>query len=439
MKRKMLTGRITAMILVILGITVFAVFASGIKIDFIENYSYNFKLNILAIGKKMGIEFSEPVREYLEDLPEQTNDVPGQINGDADENDEVSSDETEISEEEDIGEEVDFAEPELENKKIKSKPIALENASSAEFAEYRGYLLCVSPTSIIAFDKNSEVLWTYGIHMNNPILKVNGNYFLIAERGGSKISLFDGKKQLYTAEADGAVKTADISANGDAVITSDKEYYKGSVIVINKNGERIFSWNSGSYPILDADICSGSRRVGISFLNTENGADSVVDIFEIANGNKICETFFESAIAFDVNFLGDVLNVFTDNGVAGLTQKGKIAWESRYDDRKLLSVIAEDKGYKMLLLDNNNSHEIELLTGKGRVKSLLTAETKPEFCDIKSGFVTYGSERELILSTVSGKYKKVYHAPKEIFGIHIIDDNNVAVVYNSGIDFIEFV
>ncbi len=433
MKSKKATGRIIAMVLVSIAVALFAIFASGIKIGFVENYTYNFKLNILALGQKIGIEFSEPVREYLEDLPEQyipEETPPADIT--IDETQPESDDTEEI-------EEVEFIEPQFENKKIKSKPLALENASSAKFAEYRGYLLCVSPTSIIAFDKDSNVLWTHGIHMNNPILRVSDNYFMIAERGGVKIALFDGKKQIFETEADGAIKTADLSRNGDVVITSEKEFYKGAVIVINKNGERVFSWNSGTYPILDADICEGSRRLAVSFLNAENGADSIVDIFEISNGEKISMTEFKNSIAFDVDFLKDVLNVFSDNKVTGLSQKGKIIWESIYDDRRLISATYEDDGYKMLLVDNNNAHEIEFLSAKGKVKALLTAETKPAFCDIHSGFVAYGSERELILSSVSGKHKKVYSAPKEICGIYIIDNSNIVAVYNSGLDFIEFV
>ena len=439
MRKNKATGKIIAMLLVIVTVTVFAVFASGIRIGFIENYTYNFKLNILALGKKMGIEFSEPVRTFLEDLPEQyeeaenTPDVEGQAVTDEGVGEEVQADETEIIEE------VEFTEPDIKNKKIKSVTIALENAASAVYSSYRGYLLCVSPTSIIAFDKNSKVLWTCGIQMNNPVLKVNGNYFMIAEHGGKKVALFDGKKRLFEAEADGAIKTADLSADGDITLTTEKEYYKGAVIVINKSGERIFAWNSGTYPILDADICEGSRKLAVAFLNTENGADSVVDIFEISNGERERRVDFKNSIAFDVNFLGDVLNVITDNKISGISQRGKVLWESDYSERKLLSFVCKDDGSKLLLIDNNNTNELELLSARGKVKSLLITETSPECSDMKSGFVAYGAERELVFSTASGKQKHVYSAPKEICGIYIIDNDNVVAVYNSGIDFIEFV
>lgn len=431
MKKNNGAGRIVALILVLLAMAVFAVFSSGIKIDFIENYSYNFRINLLALGKKFGIEFSEPVQDFLQDLPDK------EVQEEQIQND-LNIEEAVPENAEDI-KEVEFEEPELENKRIKNNPVALENSQTAEFAEYRGYLLCVNPTAVIAYDKDGNVMWTQGIHMNNPILSVSGNYYMIAERGGRKIALFDGKKRIYQTEAEGAVKTASVSANGDVVVTSDKEYYKGAVLVINKNGDRVFSWNSGVYPILDADIASGSRNIAVSLMNTEHGANSVVYFFEIVNGEKISEVPFENSLVFDLEFLNEILNVFADNKVVGVSQRGKILWEAEYEDRKLLSYENEDNGYKLLMLDNNNTLEMEFLTNRGRVKSTILAETAPEFADIKSGLVAYGTGRELLLSAFSGRQKKTYSAPKEICGVYILDNNYVVAVYNHGLDFIKFV
>ena len=251
--------------------------------------------------------------------------------------------------------------------------------------------------------------------------------------------MFDGKKRIFQTEADGAVKTASVSSNGDVVVSSDKEYYKGAVLVINKNGDRVFSWNSGVYPILDADIAAGSRKLAVSLMNTEQGADSIVSFFEISNGERIAEVPFKNSIVFDVEFLGEILNVYADNKVVGVSQKGKILWESVYDEKKLLSYTDEDNGYKMLMLDNNNTIEMEFLTSRGRVKSTILAETTPEFSDISSGLVAYGSGRNLVFSAFSGRQKKTYSAPKEICGIFILDNNYVVAVYNNGLDFIKFV
>lgn len=435
MKEKGGAGKIAAVLVLLAAVCLFAVLASGTKISFLENYSRNFKMNMLALTNRFGIELSEPMREYLQDIaPKEDSD------GDAAavEPDNQQTAESDIDKPEDIPE-VEFDEASFSDKNAKTSPVALEDASSAKYARYRGYMLCVSPTSVIAFDSDGKSPWAIGIHMSDPILSVAGNYYMIAERGGTKAALFDGKKMLYETEADGAIKTAAVSANGDITIVSDKEYYKGAVIVVNKNGDRVFSWSSGGDSVICADIAAGSRKLAVALLNTEAGAKSRVMLFDISKGESTAETVFEKSVVFDVDFLGEVLNVFADDKVCGVSQRGKILWEADYSERRLIHTRADSSGYKLLMVDNDNTTELEVLTGRGKQKSVINTDSVPDCIDISSGLIAYNLGRDIVLSGLSGKQKKVCSCTREIRSVHIIDRDNVMVVYNSGLEFIKFI
>lgn len=431
MKEKGGVGKIFAVLGLLAAVCLFAVLASGTRISFIENYSRNFKMNILALTNRFGIELSEPIREYLQDIDEEVI-VDNAAPEEAEPQNEEKPEETKIPE-------VEFNGENYSEKNVKTYPVAFEDASSAKYALYRGYMLCVNSTSVIAFDSRGEVLWAIGIHMSDPILSVDGNYYMVAERGGTKAALFDGKKMLYETEADGAIKTATVSSNGDIAIVSDREYYKGAVIVVNKNGDRIFSWSSGSDSIMCADIAAGSRSLGVSLLNTESGAKSRVLIFDIKSGKNTSECTLENSVVFDVDFLGEVLNVFADDKVCGISQRGKILWEADYSERKLMRSRADNSGYKLMMADNNNTTELEVLTSRGKQKSVIAVDTVPDCIDIHSGLIAYNSGRNIVLTGLSGKNKKIYSCTREIRAAHIIDADNVMVVYNSGLEFIKFV
>lgn len=94
----------------------------------------------------------------------------------------------------------------------------------------------------------------------------------LAEKGSSKLYLFRGKKKLWEFSNENPIISADVSENGDVVITSDKAHSKGVVTVFNRKGETVFQWNSGKYEVLDADISPASRHLAVSLLNTESGA-----------------------------------------------------------------------------------------------------------------------------------------------------------------------
>ena len=431
MKNRRGIGKVIVALVLLMAVCIFAVFASGIKIGFIENYTYNFKLNILALSQKLGIELSGETLEYLQDLPE-----PQYVENKPDvEQGEAAPSEIETAE--DIPD-IEFEDLVTNDDKAKSTPLALEDAPTYKYAKYRDYILCVNETSVLAFNDKGKSLWGIGIHMTAPIIDVGNDYYMIAERGGRKIALFDGKKLVYEAEADGDIKNASISENGDVVIVSDKESYKGSVTVINKRGDKVFVWNSGTDGIIDADIAAGSRRVAISLINTDSGADSKVKVFNITNGKEEADTAFEGSIVFDVDFLGEVVNLFGDDMVAGMSQKGKVLWTIDFSREDFLSYSAENNGYKMLLTDNNNSAELSVVTSRGKEKSLILPEKKPDCMDIRSGRVAYNSGRDLVFSGLSGRNKMSHTCPREIRDIHILSDNSVMVVYSSGIDFIQF-
>lgn len=431
MKKRRGIGKIIAILFLLVAVCVFAIFASGIRIGFIENYTYNFKINILALAKNLGIELSDPVLEYLQDLPE-----PEYVEKKPEEEQGTPA-QSEIETAEDIPD-IEFEDIVSEDDEAKSTPLALVDAATYKYAKYRDYILCVNETSVLAFNDKGKSLWGIGIHMSEPILGVGGDYYMIAERGGRKVALFDGKKLVYETETDGDIKTASISDNGDVVIVSDKEYYKGAVTVINKRGDKVFAWNSGTDSIIDADIAAGSRRVAVSLLNTDTGAKSRIEVFNITNGKKEAETTFEGSVVFDVDFLGEVVNAFADDKVAGMSQKGKVLWEIDYSEKEFLYYSAENNGYKLLLADNNNSAELMVATSRGRQKSIILPEKKPDCIDIRSGRVAYNSGRDLIFSGLSGKRRMSHTCPREIRDIHILSDNSVMVVYSSGIDFIEF-
>ncbi|MBQ7794222.1 MAG: PQQ-binding-like beta-propeller repeat protein [Clostridia bacterium] len=433
MKNKSGAGKIVMMIILLLAVCLFAVFASGIRIGFFENYTYNFKMNMLALTRYFNIELSEPVREYLEDLPTPEPVDLTELDNEAD----TVPVESTIETAEDIPD-VEFEDLAPEDDDAKSTPVALESADTYKYSDYRDYMLCVNETSVIAYDDSGKSLWAIGIHMSDPILDVGGNYYMIAERGGRKIALFDGKKRVYEAEADGDIKTASLSENGDVVVVSEKEFYKGAVIVINKNGDRVFAWNSGTDNITDADIAAGSRRVAVSLLATDSGANSKVEIFDISSGEKEGETLFNGSVVFDVDFLGEVLNVFADDKISGLSQKGKVLWELDYSTRELLHYRSENSGYKLTMVDNSNSAELEVLTGRGRQKALITADKMPDCMDIRSGRIAYNSGRDLVFSGLSGKNKKSHTCSREIQDIYIMDNDTVMVVYSSGLEFVEF-
>lgn len=430
MKKKHGIGRLIATIVLFFALVVFALIVADVNIGFLDAYTYNFKLNILTLTNQMGIELPEKIENYLTNI-EEIEDEEAILEDDESE----AEPETETKKK---PSKVSFDNDSLNDKKTKRVPIAIDNASALKYGVYQGNVICASSTGVVSYNTKGKVDWTIQLHISEPILDVGKKYFVVADRNGTTVSLFEGKKKVFDAESDGNIKKVSVSENGDVVVVCDKQYYKGGVIVINKNGDRVFSWDSGNDIILDADISSGSRRLAISLLDTDAQPTSKVLFFDISKSDSTAYAEFPNSILFDAKYNGETLNAYTDCEIYGVKQNGKLAWQAGLEGKKLIHTAYAQDGYKLLVVEENSISELMVLTDNGKEKSVIYPETVITQLDIASGLISYSSGRDLVLCNVKGKAKKNCTCTREIRKIHIINNSTVMVVYNSGIEFIRF-
>ena len=317
-------------------------------------------------------------------------------------------------------------------------PIAIENASGARFERYKNYTLCVYETAMIAFNKKGECEWAEIIQMSSPILKVSGDYIMIAEEGGSKVLLFNGNELVCSIVSDGAIQSADVSGKGDVVVVSEKTYYKGAVSVYNKSGRQVFVWNSGASEIIDADISGRTRRLAVSLLSTENMADSKIMMFRLNHEESYKTHTFENSVIYDLEYLGDTLNIYADDKNMGMTSSGRLLWTNEYGAKTLTTYSSTDDGKKLLLFDNSNIAELAVLNSSGTEKSMVVSEELPDCVDINNDRIAYNNGRTVIFSKTNGKSAGTYTCARDVQQLHVTGSKSVLIVYNTSIEFVSF-
>lgn len=429
--------KILGVLLCVAVIAFFALLESGVPMDFLTNYKNNFKRNISGIANFIGAEIPMEVQLYLDDMstpaPKPTMEPSSDVFS--------MSDVFKLPETEEIVPEegtspLTTKAPVMGKQSKASMPIALDMAANMKFSLYKNYIVCASETKYICFDTNGKTIWTENIQMEAPSLKVAGDYVLINEVGAKRISLYDDNKNIYTLQTESNIVSCDLTENGDVVAVTEKEYYKGQVVVYNKKGEKIFAWDSGTYSILDADL-SAKRRLAISLLNTESGADSFVSCMTLDGKTRYKTDLFKNSVIFDVEFVDEKLNAFTDSGAIGISERGKTSWEHQYPDKILKKKIMDKNGEKVFFFDTADSDEFVAISKRGKVYDSIKAESEPVAISIKDGRVAYNSGRDIILMTFKGKNVKRATCDSDIRQLYIIDSQKVLAVYSSSIQFMK--
>lgn len=448
MKKKVIS--ILLVLIVLSAACFYAYYASGNSFSYFENYADNFKRNVNAIVQRFDIQLPEKVEDFLTATPEPTEDpeiaaiLSGQIPPDTGAlEDDVSGNGESAPQPPFPGASAQPTQTPVSTPKpeksalVSSVPVALENAGTSEYARYKGKILCATQTDLTAYDHRGNASWRVNIHAGTPILKTAGSYILIAEKGGKRVELYNGQKRVFSLDSADEIEIASVSSRGDVVLVTKKLYYKGSVIVYNKKGEEVYRWNSGTYNILDASVSPRSRRLAVSLLNTDNGADSRLLLFRLDQADSYKSLDIEKTIAYDIEFYQETLNVYTDTKIMGITTSGNISWTYNFDGKTLNHYAAEPGGNKLCVFDNNNAAEAVALSAGGRVRSTVKSDVLPDFADAHSGCIAYNNSRNLIFSSRSGRTQAMYTCPRDIQKAYIFDSSHVLLVYNSSLEFVK--
>ena len=248
------------------------VFLAGILIyllsfnSYFKNYKTNFIMNIHAIDARLGI--SETWKEFFG------------------------------SREEDILKKKEESRAMGTTYDNESYLVPFENASNASYVAADGGVIAAKSNYLAFINHYGKEEWKLATSVVNPILTVDGKYIALAENGGTKVCLYQGSKLVFAADAQNTVLNANVSSRGDVIVVTKKEFFKGAVEVFNKNGERVFSWGSGTDTVVCADISPSGRKIAVGFVNAKDNIKGSVQFFNIDEKESYKTVEIPSSVVF---------------------------------------------------------------------------------------------------------------------------------------------
>ena len=413
-------------LVVIIGAFLALYIHSDYSFSFIDTYKKNFSQNVKNI--KLHYELKKAQAEENRKNKDTKEDT---------EDDDTITDEPIAEDEENEIVGVKFDEQKLTKKFVQSgDPIAIPPSSNAEFGKYQDGILYVNETSLVYYDKDSKVKWTNQIQVSNPILKVNGTYILIMEKGGTRVYLFNGKKQVYVTDTTEKILTGNLSSQGDCAIVTEKKYYKGAVVVLNTSGQEIFARSFGTSSIISAAI-SDSRRLCVSLLTVEETANSKIMFLDLDKTKEDVVVEYKDSIVFDLEFSNTNLYAYADDKLIALSNKGKQMWNFSYNQKTLNKYCDDNHNVRLLMFDNNNNAELSVISASGKEKQKIKTDMIPDFCDIQDGYVLYNGGRSLYVSKLNQEAVAKYVTSRDMKSAYFLDSDNILIVYNQSIEFLK--
>ena len=206
--------------------------------------------------------------------------------------------------------------------------------ANAEYTEFGGNLLKLTPEGVSYINENGDVVWTAGADMKVPISSTNGNYAVVADKGGNSVRVFNTEGAVSDLVMPYKILDIDVASQGafTVVLESDTTNY---VNMYDKNGNAVYemqtSIDKSGYP-LDIAISEDGQKLFTSYFFMEGiqnrnnlAAYNFGSVGQNANADRMVGGFsLDDELVAKVEFLtNNIVAAFSDTEIILYSMKEK--------------------------------------------------------------------------------------------------------------------
>lgn len=296
--------------------------------------------------------------------------------------------------------------------------------STVGFAGFGGGILKYSKDGVIMLDRSGKEIWVESYGMKDPIISVNGDYAVIADRDGNDICIFDKNKKISSLKTVLPITRLTSAANGVCAVISESAR-AAYVYIYDKNGTKIadleFLMNGSGYPTDIALSPDGSRlmtslqyidgddlRGRVAFYDFSDKGESILN--RLVGGFD--DPFGESLIG-RVHYLSSIYScAVADTGLYFFSSKNllspEIIKEHQFEE-EIRSVCKSGENIAVVLNNDSPEHPYRLIVYNATGEKVLSKEFSYEYqyLDMDGGYVfLYNSDSALFYNkSGTAKYR----------------------------------
>lgn len=329
--------------------------------------------------------------------------------------------------------------------------ILLSDYDKSTVFAYQDKIMILNGNKMAQYNTSAKKENELNIEIGTPTTSINGEYFAIAEKGGSKIYMIKDQKISWKKDIEGQITKINVNKSGYTAVVVSGTAYKSVIILFDDTGTEIFKTYLSSTLAVDVTISSDNKYLAYAELNTSGTLiQSNVKIISIETAKKKPTEGIVYTYKADSNKLilkmqyqtNDKLVCMYDDEICIINnnQNETVTTFSKSDNKVTFASI-DLSGYSAIIeesssnlfntqslirLINNNSLKESKYKFSGVAKEIYTARNKIA--------INLGSEIHFI--NTNGWLIKKYTAGQEARNI-VISEKIAGIVYRDKIEIVK--
>lgn len=313
-------------------------------------------------------------------------------------------------------------------------PITVYSSNATDYNSRNGVMGIVNDSFFELYDDEGKLLQAVSHGMSDPVLETSEARFLLYDRDRYSLNIYNYSDELYTAEFDKPIVSADIGRDGTYAVVTDSDTSKSTVFVYDKDNESVYKWSSANYYITDVAVSNDGEKIAVSLINSNGG------IFE----SYIYVLDFDSAEPkYRFNF-NDIVSSITSCSESYILANGfdraySVPWNGGGElDLEVSGVVRcydyELNGGSCLVFgreDNEQVNTVTVLNSKGNITATIEFNSNIYDVAVSETRVAVLSDNEVFVYDRKGNLKNTYSLEKQSNFVGISEDNCVIVLDNT--------
>ncbi|MCR5272867.1 MAG: DUF5711 family protein [Lachnospiraceae bacterium] len=241
------------------------------------------------------------------------------------------------------------------------------NDGTENYERVGDYILKYNNDGAALYDLKNNGIWNQAFEMQEPIVKINGNYVAIADREGTKVYIFDTVGAVGSVTTTTIIENISIAAQGTVALLTEEDgtsYIK----LYDKTGENLASGaihlTNGSFPV-NLALSDDATKLGVSMIDISGG--SVASTIAFYNFGSVGQSEIDNIVGsytYDGSLLPEIFYVSNDKMIAiGDSMMVVYNGDQRPEETSVVAIDGEactvfhDDKYIGLIYENEDSEE----------------------------------------------------------------------------------
>ncbi|WP_297129282.1 DUF5711 family protein [uncultured Eubacterium sp.] len=322
-------------------------------------------------------------------------------------------------------------------------PYSVDVRKDSNMELVNGKLYALTDTSVVSIEPASgKTAYHFDHGYASPVLKSNGNYTCLFDRGGTRVRLDSTTKNLYEKTLDRNLITAVVAKNGTIVYSAFCDDAKSKIVVINKNEAKKLEYEINDGYVTTLAVNSNASKIAFTSVNSKDAfLSSTVHIFNVSNKEMTFEKEFKKSDVLDLHFTNSNNLYIIGDDFLSIVKSGKNA-EYIFKQGSISTMNYCYTSSNELLINysdfsNSSKSKLDYIKSNGNIKTSVALKSASKSITSNSNEITVLFHNKIcIYSLTSGELKRSVKCDSSVDSAYKLS-SRIYVQYGQCIDVIK--